>query len=116
MKFNLSKVNSLAWKIRKTGKSWSEAMQNAYAGLRAKAQLQSNVCRIIFIKSDGTRAERVGTLDPSFFPAFNGTKSNRTRTSEKISFYSLTDGGWRSFLPQNLLSIQVESATMAAAA
>lgn len=114
MKINLSTVNRLAWKIKRTGKSWSESMAAAYAGLRAKAKLQNSVCRIIFKKTDGTVTERLATLRPDFLPDFKG--GSRKGNSPKVTFWSLTDNGFRSFLPTNLISVSVEAVELAAAA
>lgn len=114
MKIALSTANTLAHKIKKTGKSWSDSLKAAYKALKAKAELKQSVCRIVFTKTDGTRAERVGTLRPDFLPDFKG--NGRVSTSAKITFWSLTDNGFRSFLPQNLISVSVESVEMSAAA
>lgn len=114
MKINLSSVNRLAWKIKKTGKSWSESLKAAYKTLKAKAELKQSVCRISFQKTDGTITERVGTLRPDFLPSLKG--GSRVSTSAKITFWSLTDNGFRSFLPQNLISVKVEAVELAAAA
>lgn len=114
MKIKLSSVNRLAWKIRKTGKSWSESLKAAYKALKAKAKLQQSVCRIVFKKTDGTVTERLATLRPDFLPDFKG--NGRVSTSSKITFWSLTDNGFRSFLPTNLISITAEAVELAAAA
>lgn len=114
MKISLSAANTLAHKIKKTGESWSDSLKAAYKALKAKAELKQSVCRIVFLKTDGTRTERVGTLRPDFLPDFRG--NGRVSNSSKITFWSLTDGGFRSFLPQNLISISVEAVELPAAA
>lgn len=103
----ICKVNALAWRIKKAGFTWSEAMKAAWKSIKLKEKMHTNIVRITYEKADGTTTTRVATLRPEFLPVF-AQKSRgvvRRKVSPKIAFWSITDDGWRSFLPQNLLSI-----------
>lgn len=106
----LSKANSLAHKIKKSGLNWSKSLKAAFAGLKAKALMNDNIVTITYLKASGEKTTRLATLNSEFIPASKGTTKNWKRESAKISFWSVTDSGWRSFLPQNLISVdKVES-------
>lgn len=93
----LSIVNHLAWKLRKIGLSWSEAMKTAYSAIKEKTYLQGKLWALTFKKkSDGSTTTRIAAFHPDFIPSGVG--------DQKVTFWSISDSAYRSYIPNNLVS------------
>lgn len=104
MKFS-KEINERAWKLRRKGYSWSESVKLAMRAQKVVELMRAGrIVKLTFQKADGSMTSRLGTLDPTFLSGLGFAGSDRKKTSEKVSFYSLTDEGFRSFMPQRLES------------
>lgn len=82
--------------------------------VRMVRQLQQdmlkNLVHIVFRRKDGVVVRKLATLNPAFLPKDKTVVMPRPNHPEQIIFWSVRDGGYRSFLAQNLLRTeQVES-------
>lgn len=101
-----SQVLTLAHKLKAENCSFGQAQKLAWKAIRAKHLLRNEVCILKFIKADGTTSTKTATLQAEFLPAQKTTTgAARKRTSTKITFWSLTDQNFRSFLPGRFISI-----------
>ena len=58
-------VFTLAWQFaRQTGLSFSECLKKAWANIKLKAKMSSQIVRFYFQKVDGSTREAWGTLRP----------------------------------------------------
>ncbi len=106
-KINRSAILSFAHSIKNNTKLvWSECQKLAWSIFRLKERLKKNILRITFTKADGTETERLATLNPAFMPERKGGSKKRKKKSHKVTFWSITDGGFRSFLPEKFLKIE----------
>lgn len=62
-------VFTLAWQFaRQTGLSFSECLKKAWANIKLKSKMSSQIIRFYFQKVDGTTREAWGTLRPDLLP------------------------------------------------
>ena len=74
---------------------------------KLRTELKKRIVRFTFYKKDGSLREAVGTRNPSVarekardeIPAPKGTYINEN------AYYDLDRHAWRSFIPQNVVSI-----------
>ncbi len=73
-------VFTLAWQFaRQTGLSFSECLKKAWANIKLKAKMSSQIVRFYFQKVDGSTREAWGTLRPDLLPPTqHNRKSNNT--------------------------------------
>ena len=104
---NRSAILSFAHAIlSKTKLAWGECQKLAWKIFRLKNQLKKNILKITFKKTDGTETTRLATLNPAFLPEPKRSSKKRKTTSHKVTFWSVTDGGFRSLLPENFLKVE----------
>lgn len=65
-----------------------------------------NLVNIVFQRKDGVVVRKLATLNPAFLPKDKTTVMPRNNHPEQIIFWSVRDGGYRSFLAQNLLKVE----------
>lgn len=73
-------VFTLAWQFaRQTGLSFSECLKKAWANIKLKSKMSSQIVRFYFQKVDGSTREAWGTLRPDLLPPTQQSrKSNDT--------------------------------------
>lgn len=103
MKFS-KEINERAWRIKRKGYSWREAIKLAMESEKVKKVMRTRIVKLTFQKSDGSITERLATLCKLMVGDFEIKGAGRKVTSEKVTFWSMDDKGFRSFLPQNLLA------------
>jgi len=103
-----SQVLTLAHKMKSEICSFGEAQKKAWKAIKAKQDLRKAVCILVFKKVNGDTSTKLATLKAEFLPEPKAARTDlpaRKRTSAKITFWSIDDNGFRSFLPENLISI-----------
>lgn len=97
-------VFTLAWQFaRQTGLSFSECLKKAWANIKLKAKMSTQIVRFYFQKVDGSTREAWGTLRPDLLPQseYSQRKSNNT-----VQVYFDTEcHEYRCFKKFNLVSI-----------
>lgn len=82
-------------------------MARAFDFDAVKSALQTGIHEIIFIKRDGTLRTAVATTDMSLIPPDQHPLQGASAFNfETVTFYSMDDEGWRSFVFDNLLDIR----------
>ena len=62
-------VFCLAWQFfKQTGYTFSECLKKAWANIKLKAKMKSQIVRFYFLKVDGTIREAWGTICPTIVP------------------------------------------------
>ena len=93
----------------------TEAVDAAMAGCdeleELTDRLHSGVVRFSYLKTDGSVRDVIGTLKPSLLDMLRATvdpKSGRRKSnrSEVITYYDLNSEDWRSFKPENFISMK----------
>lgn len=70
--------------------------------------LKNEICKVVFMKLDGTEREMKCTLKNDLVPATK--QENKKKSAEDtgvLCVYSIDDNGWRSFRVNNVISIEV---------
>ncbi len=107
IKINRSAVLSFAHAIQaKVKLAWGECQKLAWKVFRLKEQLKKNILKITFQKADGTETTRLATLNPAFLPEPKVNTKKRVSKSHKVTFWSVSDGAFRSFLPEKFLKVE----------
>jgi hypothetical protein len=84
-------------------------MEIRYTLPQVKQILSKGLSRITFYKLDGTLREMTCTRDTTIIPADQvRTESNRSESSTAVPVYDVENDGWRSFVLENLVSIDQE--------
>ena len=84
--------------------SFGQAQRKAWTTIRAKQLMSNAIVTITFLSSKGITT-RLATRQDAFMPQLKGTTKSYNRTSNKVTFWSIGDNGFRAFLPHNLISI-----------
>lgn len=71
-------------------------------------ELKTGVFSIEFTKKDGTLRKMRCTLNSKYLPEVE-TTSTRRQSENTVSVWSVDDNGWRSFVVENLKTIQMEN-------
>lgn len=78
--------------------------------VRMVSQLQremlKNLVHIVFRRKDGVVVRKLATLNPAFLPKDKTSVMPRPNNPQQIIFWSVRDGGYRSFVAQNLLRME----------
>lgn len=96
-------VFTLAWQFaRQTGLSFSECLKKAWANIKLKSKMSSQIVRFYFQKVDGLTREAWGTLRPDLLPP---TQQSR-KTNNTVQVYFDTEcHEYRCFKKFNLVSV-----------
>ena len=75
--------------------------------------LKQYVCTVIFTKKDGSIRKMICTLKEDILPLQTDleeqiSKKTSIRNSSSIAAFDLESKGWRSFLPENVISFEYE--------
>lgn len=89
---------------RRTG-SEELGMVKAMMIANLKEKLNNGVAHFIFVRKDGTLAEKWGTCVPSLAAAKTNGRGNSREDYATTAFYSITDNGWRSFRWETLVKV-----------
>lgn len=84
-----------------------------YSKEELEKMLSTGISKIVFTKLDGTVREMVCTRDTTVMPAdmipsTGKAPLNRVKSATTISVYDINEDGWRSFIVENLISIDRE--------
>ena len=112
-----SQLMTLAHRIRRTtsGLSWGDCIRQAMKADKLKSALCAGIVLLRFRKSDGSETERLATLQTDYLPNTKpGAKPRKASTSPKVTFWSLTDNGFRSFIPSRLIGWEGAALSLAA--
>lgn len=103
MKYNKSRVFSLAWQfVKKNGFTMAEALRVAWRNIKLRYALTKGIVRFTFEKVDGTIRQAFGTLAENMIPAISGNR----RVNDTVQVYFDTEKGeYRCFKKSNLLNI-----------
>lgn len=69
-------------------------------------EMLKNLVHIVFRRKDGVVVRKLATLNPAFLPKDKTSVMPRPNNPQQIIFWSVHDGGYRSFVAQNLLRIE----------
>lgn len=89
---------------------WKRACNDAWRIQDVRKALQKGLVKIIFTKRNGEEAKRIGTLSKEYIPWSKKPKDthvdhiNLPPNYTTITYYDLTQGGWRSFHIADLVS------------
>ena len=70
-----------------------------------KTKLMNGVAHFLFVKKDGSIREAWGTLNPSLVKAKTNGRGESRENYATTAFFSITDGGWRSFRWETLIKV-----------
>lgn len=70
--------------------------------------LKKSVAKVEFKKKDGSIRTMRCTLREDFLPKMDSIDSKRKKSETSLSVWSVDDGGWRSFIVENVQKIEVE--------
>ena len=94
-------VFTLAWQFaRQTGLSFSECLKKAWANIKLKAKMSTQIVRFYFQKVDGSTREAWGTLRPDLLP------KPSTLNAKAIILYKYT------LIPSATSSVALRSSTL----
>lgn len=84
--------------------------ETTYSQQQLEAMLSTGLSRITFYKVDGSLRELVCTRDMSIVPEDMQPTSttNRVKSSTTVTVYDTEDDCWKSFLVENLVTIDRE--------
>ena len=101
------KVMMKAWKlIKEDGFTFGRALKFAWTVIKRaefKKLLSQTVVRVTFTKVNGETTTRLATRSAEFIPAEYAPKGEGNRNEAVITFFSVSDGGWRSLKAENLI-------------
>jgi hypothetical protein len=112
MKTQRQRVALWAWEYRtQYNYTWSQAMKKAWKEIKLRdlsAALAHKTVRVSFMKVNGEKTTRMATRSSKLIPhPFAPKGTGQGKHDNVVTFFSLTDGGWRSFRSDNLISYQV---------
>src|SRR4051812_35133957 len=100
MKTLRQRVLLKAWRlIREEGFTFARALKFAWKVVKRadlKDLLSHSIVRVTFMKVSGEVTTRTVTRNASFIPAEFAPKGDSTKKDGTITFFSISDGGWRS--------------------
>lgn len=70
--------------------------------------LQNSIAKVEFVKKDGSIRTMRCTLREDFLPKMDAISSKRKKSETSLSVWSVDDGGWRSFVVENVRKIEAE--------
>lgn len=99
-------VFCLAWQFfKQTGYTFSECLKKAWANIKLKAKMKSQIVRFYFLKVDGTIREAWGTICPDIVPPTEHTTNRKPNDTVQV-YYDTEKQEYRSFKKFNLVSIE----------
>lgn len=99
-----SAVMELAHVLTNKGHHFNEAQRIAWRIENAKAKMMKNLVVVRFYRKDGVLVTKKATLNPAFLPK-GQLKLKQRSTPLQVVFWSIHDNHFRSFLADNLVSI-----------
>ncbi|PHN02458.1 SH3 beta-barrel fold-containing protein [Flavilitoribacter nigricans] len=103
---DLAARENLYDKLVRLGLSRSWARRKVRMVRRLQEDMLKNLVYVVFQRKDGVVVRKLATLNPAFLPEGKTTVMPRPDHPEQIIFWSVGDGGYRSFLAQNLLKTE----------
>ena len=98
----LKDVMLLAWQfVKRNGFTMSEALKTAWANMKLKLQMKSQIVKFYYKKVDGSLREAYGTLDERLMPAITGT-DKRSKNDTVQVYFDTEKEEWRCFKKANL--------------
>lgn len=84
--------------------------ETTYSQEQLETMLSTGLSRITFFKVDGTLRELVCTRDMSIIPEdmHPTSTTKRVKSSTTVTVYDTEDDSWKSFLVENLVTIDRE--------
>lgn len=94
----------LAWAIRKTGQTFSEAIRRAWASMRVKKQPGGAAISFCYTKENGEKRHAIAQneLAPPA-PERQVEKPKKADSPLVIKYYDMLATGWRSFRADRLI-------------
>lgn len=100
----LHEVMSLAWQmVKRNGFTMSEALKVAWANMKLKLQMKTQIVKFYFQKVDGSVREAYGTLNEKLMPATSG--DNRKKNDTVQVYFDTERQEYRCFKKANLLKM-----------
>ncbi len=94
----------LAWAIRRTGQSFSEAIKRAWASLRIKKQPGGKSISFFYTKENGD--ERYAIAQNELAPPAPERQAEKPKKADSplvIKYFDMLASGWRSFRADRLI-------------
>jgi hypothetical protein len=85
-------------------RSWARRKERMIRQLQR--DMLKNLVPIVFRRKDGVVVRKLATLNPAFLPKDKTEVMPRPDHPEQIIFWSVRDGGYRSFLAQHLMRVE----------
>lgn len=101
-----SKVLELAHSMKSETMSFGKAQVKAWQVIRAKELMKNNVVEITYNKVNGEERKAIATLNPALLPVAKTASAPRKKVSNKVTYFDIEIGQFRSFLPQNFVGVQ----------
>lgn len=103
-KETLRNIMQLAWQfVKRNGYTMSEALKCAWANIKLKAKMKTQIVKFYFQKVDGSIREAFGTLAENLLPPTQGTGRKANDTLQ--TYFDTEKQEYRCFKKANLLSI-----------
>lgn len=99
---------SLYDKLVRMGLSRAWARRKERLVRQLQRDMLKNLVPIVFRRKDGVVVRKLATLNPAFLPKDKTEVQPRPDHPEQIIFWSVRDGGYRSFLAQHLLRVEAQ--------
>lgn len=85
-------------------------MENKELLERLKKKLHEGEVQFIYKKKNGEERMALGTLNKDVYGEENAPKGSDTKwPDDVIRYYDMNAAGWRSFVAENLISVENES-------
>ena len=83
----LSEVMTMAWQfVKRNGFTMGEALKTAWANMKLKLQMKSQIVKFYYKKVDGSLREAYGTLNERLMPAVTGTDKRAKNDTVQVYF------------------------------
>ena len=101
-----SQIFTTAWAFFRENifETFSQALSAAWKVVKAKTMMRTDGATLTFLKADGTRTTRLATLNHQDIPSTAG--AGRRSRLDLLTFWSLTDNGWRSCRVERLVAVK----------
>ena len=100
-----SQVMEVAHQLVKKGLNFDHAQKKAWQVEMARKKMIKNIVAIRFYRKDGVLVTKLATLNPAFLPKGKIDILQRENSYLQVTFWSVRDHDYRSFLVQNFVSV-----------
>lgn len=101
----LSEIFKMAWSfVRQNGYSLSEALKCAWANVKLRIKMKSQIVQFFFKKVDGSMRQAFGTLSSERVLA-TSSSSNRKPNPDVSVYFDTEKEEWRCFKKCNLVKV-----------